>query len=88
MHDIRLIRDNPEAFDAGMARRGLSSLSGEILSLDEARRAAILAAETAQADANKAAKSVGAAKASGDEAEFERLRAFGCREESRDWHVE
>ncbi|WP_371171442.1 serine--tRNA ligase [Aliiroseovarius sp. 2305UL8-7] len=76
MHDIRLIRDNPEAFDAGMARRGLSSLSGEILSLDEARRGAILAAETAQADANKAAKSVGAAKASGDEAGFERLRAL------------
>ncbi len=76
MHDIRLIRDNPEAFDAGMARRGLSPLSGEILALDEARRASILAAETAQADANKAAKSVGAAKASGDEAEFERLRAL------------
>lgn len=76
MHDIRLIRDNPAAFDAGMARRGLSSLSGDVLSLDEARRAAILAAETAQADANKAAKSVGAAKASGDEAEFERLRAL------------
>ncbi len=46
------------------------------MSLDENRRAAILAAETAQADANKAAKSVGAAKASGDEAEFERLRAL------------
>mgnify|MGYP000592650988 CR=1 FL=1 len=60
MHDIRLIRDNPEAFDAGMARRGLSALSGEILSLDEARRTAILAAETAQAEANKAAKSGGA----------------------------
>ncbi|MCK0138178.1 serine--tRNA ligase [Aliiroseovarius sp. F47248L] len=76
MHDIRLIRDNPEAFDAGMARRGLSPLSGEILALDEARRASILAAETAQADANKTAKSVGAAKASGDDAEFERLRAL------------
>ena len=76
MHDIRMIRDNPEAFDAGMARRGLSPLSGEILALDEARRASILAAETAQADANKAAKSVGAAKASGNEAEFERLRAL------------
>ena len=76
MHDIRLIRDNPDAFDAGMARRGLSALSGEILSLDEARRTAILAAETAQAEANKAAKSVGAAKASGDEAEFQRLRAL------------
>ncbi len=76
MHDIRLIRDNPDAFDAGMARRGLAALSGEILSLDEARRTAILAAETAQAEANKAAKSVGAAKASGDEAEFQRLRAL------------
>ncbi|WP_282181312.1 serine--tRNA ligase [Aliiroseovarius marinus] len=76
MHDIRLIRDNPEAFDKAMARRGLSALSGEVLSLDENRRAAILAAETAQAEANKAAKSVGAAKASGDEAEFERLRAL------------
>ncbi|MBT2130701.1 serine--tRNA ligase [Aliiroseovarius lamellibrachiae] len=76
MHDIRLIRDNPDAFDAGMARRGLSALSGEILSLDEARRTAILAAETAQAEANKAAKSVGAAKASGDEDEFQRLRAL------------
>ncbi|SMR71014.1 seryl-tRNA synthetase [Aliiroseovarius halocynthiae] len=76
MHDIRLIRDNPDAFDKAMARRGLSALSGEVLSLDENRRAAILAAETAQAEANKAAKSVGAAKASGDEAEFERLRAL------------
>ncbi|MCI2398880.1 serine--tRNA ligase [Aliiroseovarius subalbicans] len=76
MHDIRLIRDNPEAFDAGMARRGLSGLSGDVLALDEARRAAILAAETAQAEANKAAKSVGAAKASGDEDEFNRLRAL------------
>ncbi|MCB1329245.1 MAG: serine--tRNA ligase, partial [Maritimibacter sp.] len=38
--------------------------------------AAITAAETAQAEANKAAKDVGAAKAKGDEAEFERLRAL------------
>lgn len=76
MHDIRLIRDNPDAFDAAMARRGLDGVSGELLSLDETRRAAILAAETAQAEANKAAKEVGAAKGRGDEAEFERLRAL------------
>jgi seryl-tRNA synthetase len=75
MHDIRTIRDNPEAFDAAMARRGLSGVSAEVLALDEARRAAILESETAQAEANKAAKAIGAAKASGDEAEFERLRA-------------
>ncbi|MBV2361272.1 serine--tRNA ligase [Thalassococcus sp. CAU 1522] len=76
MHDIRAIRDNPAAFDAVMSRRGLDAVSSEILSLDEARRAAIHAAETAQADQNKASKQVGAAKAGGDEAEFERLRAL------------
>ncbi|HGG05448.1 MAG TPA: serine--tRNA ligase [Aliiroseovarius sp.] len=75
MHDIRLIRDNPEAFDAAMARRGLSGLSAQVLALDEARRAAILASETAQADANKAAKQIGAAKAAGDDELFQSLRA-------------
>ncbi|WP_428515853.1 serine--tRNA ligase [Roseovarius sp.] len=76
MHDIRAIRENPAQFDAAMARRGVSSASSEILALDEDRRAKIQAAETAQADQNKASKAVGAAKAKGDEAEFERLRAL------------
>lgn len=75
MHDIRMIRENPAAFDEGLALRGLSPMSSEILAIDEARRARILAAETAQAEANRAAKEVGAAKGRGDEAEFERLRA-------------
>lgn len=76
MHDIRTIRENPAAFDAEMARRGLSSVSASILEIDEARRASIQAAETALAERNAASKLVGAAKASGDEAEFERLRAL------------
>jgi len=76
MHDIRAIRENPQAFDAGLARRGDAPMSSEILSLDEARRAKILAAETAQAEQNKASKEVGAAKARGDEDEFQRLRAL------------
>ena len=76
MHDIRLIRETPALFDAALARRGLPPLSSEILALDEDRRAKILAAETAQADQNRASKDVGAAKARGDEAEFERLRAL------------
>ena len=74
MHDIRAIRENPAAFDAALSRRGLDPVSSEILRIDEARRAAILAAETAQADQNKAAKEIGQAKASGDEALFARLR--------------
>lgn len=76
MHDIRSIRDNPAAFDAALARRGLAAQSPEILAHDGARRAAILAAETAQAAQNAASKAVGAAKATGDDAEFARLRAL------------
>ena len=76
MHDIRAIRDKPAAFDAALARRGDAAMSSAVLALDEARRGMIGAAETAQADQNKASKSVGAAKAKGDEAEFERLRAL------------
>ena len=76
MHDIRLIRENPAQFDAAMARRGLSGVSDQVLAIDTARRAAIAAAETALADRNAASKDVGRAKAAGDEAEFERLRAL------------
>jgi seryl-tRNA synthetase len=76
MHDIRAIRENPAAFDAALARRGVSPVSSEILALDEKRRACIHAAETAQAEQNASSKEIGKAKASGDEAEFERLRAL------------
>ncbi|TRD20796.1 serine--tRNA ligase [Palleronia caenipelagi] len=75
MHDIRLIRQDPAALDAAMARRGIEGASEPLLALDAERRAAIHAAETAKAEQNAASKQVGAAKAKGDEAEFERLRA-------------
>lgn len=76
MHDIRVIRDDPAAFDAALSRRGLAPLSPSILALDAERRARINAAETAQAEQNRASKDVGAAKARGDEAAFEELRAL------------
>ncbi len=76
MHDIKMIRENPAAFDAAMARRGLSGISKAVLAIDSARRAAIARAEAALTERNAASKQVGAAKASGDEAEFERLRAL------------
>ena len=82
MHDIRAIRQAPDAFDAALARRGDAPLSSEILAIDEARRAKIAAAETAQAEQNQASKKVGAAKAAGDEAEFERLRALVSEKKS------
>ncbi|MFQ8432961.1 serine--tRNA ligase [Amaricoccus sp. W119] len=76
MHDIRFIREAPQAFDKGLTDRGLAPASAGILSLDETRRARITAAETALAERNAASKEVGAAKARGDEAEFNRLRAL------------
>ena len=76
MHDIRFIRETPEVFDAAMKRRKSNVSSSDVLALDAARRAKIGAAEEAKAAQNAASKEVGAAKAKGDEAEFERLRAL------------
>ncbi len=76
MHDIRAIRENPAAFDASLARRGLPAASPAILALDESRRAKILASETAQAAQNAASKQAGVAKGKGDDVEFERLRTL------------
>ncbi len=76
MHDIRFIRDDPEAFDAAMARRGLSGVAREVLEIDRIRREKIAASEAAQAERNAASKEVGQARAAGDEAEFARLRAL------------
>ena len=83
MHDIRAIRENPAGFDAAISRVGAGAVSGDILALDEARRAKILAAETAQAEQNKASKEVGAAKGRGAEAEFARLRALVAEKRPR-----
>ena len=76
MHDINAIREDPDAFDKALARLGAAPASDGILAVDGARRAKIAAAETAKAERNAASKQVGAAKARGDEAEFERLRSL------------
>lgn len=79
MHDIRAIRDDPDAFDAALGRRGDAPAAQRILKIDAERRARIHAAETALAEQNKASKEAGAAKAGGDEAGFERLRGTVAR---------
>jgi seryl-tRNA synthetase len=75
MHDIKLIRDNPQAFDAGLARRGLKPMSASLLAIDETRRAAILASEQAQARRNAASKEIGDAKKAKDDARASKLMA-------------
>ena len=62
MHDIRLIRDNPEAFDAGLARRGLLPMASDLLALDEKRRAVITELQASQTRRNEASKAIGAAR--------------------------
>jgi len=75
MHDIKSIRDNPQAFDASLARRGLKPLSASLLAIDETRRAAILASEQAQARRNAASKEIGDAKKAKDDARAAKLMA-------------
>ncbi|MBO9622905.1 MAG: serine--tRNA ligase [Sphingomonas sp.] len=75
MHDIRSIRENPEAFDQGLRKRGLAPLSAELLALDERRRALLTELQTGQARRNEASKAIGAAKAQKDEATAAALMA-------------
>ncbi|WP_308910131.1 serine--tRNA ligase [Pseudokordiimonas caeni] len=73
MFDLKLIRDNPEAFDRALAKRGAEARSGEILSIDSARRAVMTEAQEAQARRNEASKLIGRAKADKDEAKAQAL---------------
>ncbi|HVU41701.1 MAG TPA: serine--tRNA ligase, partial [Xanthobacteraceae bacterium] len=75
MHDIRFIRDNPDAFDKALARRGLPPQAARLIALDETRRAAIQKAEAAQARRNAASKEIGEAKKNKDEAKAKELMA-------------
>ncbi|PLK24334.1 serine--tRNA ligase [Novosphingobium sp. TH158] len=75
MHDIRLIRENPEAFDAGLARRGVEPQASAILALDTARRAVATKMQEAQNRRNEASKAIGAAMAKGDKDTAEALKA-------------
>ncbi len=53
MHDIKFIRENPEAFDAALKRRGLEGVSGEILKSDSALRSSQQKSEAARARQNE-----------------------------------
>jgi seryl-tRNA synthetase len=69
MHDIRFIRDNPTAFDAALARRGLESSAATILDIDAQRRALQAQLQEMQSRRNSASKEIGARKAKGEDAD-------------------
>ena len=80
MFDIKWIRDNPQAFDAGLKRRGIApsgdvKFSAELIALDEVRRKVITRLQEAQARRNAASKEIGKAKGAKDEAKAQALMA-------------
>src|SRR5262245_51948142 len=75
MHDIKWIRENREAFDRGLKRRGLEPQAQRLLAIDERRRAIIQKLEQAQARRNAASKEIGQAKAKKEEAQAQALMA-------------
>lgn len=75
MHDIRFIRDHAAAFDAGMAARGLSPQAERLIALDAERREATARLQAIETERNAKSKLIGQAKAKGDEAGFNALRA-------------
>src|ERR1700755_3234289 len=77
MHDIRFIRENPAAFDAGLKKRNLAPLSAEILAIDMRRRAAITESETIQARRKALSQQIGMAKRKGENADALRAEVAG-----------
>jgi seryl-tRNA synthetase len=75
MHDIRVIRADPAAFDAALARRGGAPASAEALRLDDLRVAAVRLTQDAQTTRNDLSRQIGAAMKSGDTALADRLKA-------------
>jgi len=75
MHDIRFIRENPEGFDAALARRGADPLAKALIALDEERRAVTTQVQVAQSRRNEASKLIGAAMAKGDRDTAEAIKA-------------
>ncbi|GAA3271152.1 hypothetical protein GCM10020258_45870 [Sphingomonas yabuuchiae] len=73
MHDIRLIRDDPAAFDAALAKRGAEPQADTLIAIDERRRAVIAEAQDAQTRRNDLSKQIGQAKAAKDEARAQAL---------------
>ncbi|MFN4278598.1 MAG: serine--tRNA ligase [Ferrovibrio sp.] len=75
MHDIKAIRDNPEAFDRAIARRGVAPQAQALIELDKKRRASQLEFDDLQSRRNTLSKEIGAAKAKKDEARASELMA-------------
>ncbi|MGE3832367.1 MAG: serine--tRNA ligase [Parvibaculaceae bacterium] len=75
MHDIKFIRENPEAFDAGLRKRNLDPQAMELIALDKAHRAAVQKVQAMQERRNAASKEIGQAMGKGDKTAADALKA-------------
>src|SRR3954466_3473727 len=80
MHDIRFIRENPPALDAGLKKRNLAPLSAELLEVDKRRRAAITESESIQARRKQLSQQIGIAKRKGENADAAMAEVAGLEE--------
>lgn len=79
MHDIKFIRDNPQAFDQGLAKRGLPAQASGLIALDDTRRGLIARLQALQERRNAASKEIGQAMGKGDKAKAEEIKAEVAR---------
>lgn len=75
MHDIKMIRENPQAFDAALAQRGLAPIADDLLALDSQGRKLTTELQAMQARRNEASKAIGMAMGKGDEEQAQALKA-------------
>lgn len=75
MFDIRWIRENPDAFDAGLGMRGVQPHAARLIELDEARRSHLQKLQEAQSRRNSASREIGQAMGAGDNEKAEALKA-------------
>ncbi|MGR9553232.1 serine--tRNA ligase [Rhizobium leguminosarum] len=75
MLDIKWIRENPEALDAALAKRGGEPLAQSLVALDEKRRSAVQKAQDLLSRRNLASKEIGAAMAQKNSELAEKLKA-------------
>ena len=69
MHDIKWIRENPEAFDRGLARRGMEAISAQALEIDAQNKAITTELQDLQTRRNDASKQIGVLKGKGEDAD-------------------
>ncbi len=75
MHDIKAIRDNSAAFDAGLKRRGLAPMSSGLIEIDAKRRDVQTRLQDSQNRRNALSRDVGAAMKAGDKDKAEAIKA-------------